>query len=162
MIAAAIGVLANRKEHRVDRRRAIVRTGKRQCDVVMRERNGGTLPFVIRSESASCARLSRTVGEGSIIYADEASAWDGLEARYLTKRINHSEAYSTTEACTNLAESFVSRLRRAEIGTHHHIAGPYLNAYAGEMSWREDNRRISNRQEFLAAVGATLNRGISR
>ena len=46
--------------------------------------------------------------------------------------------------CTNQAESYFSRLRRAEIGTHHHIAGPYLHAYAGEMSWREDNRRVSN------------------
>jgi len=61
-----------------------------------------------------------------------------------------------------MAESFFSRLRRAEIGTHHHIAGPYLNAYAGEMSWREDNRRISNGQQFLAAVGATLARPVSR
>jgi transposase-like protein len=153
---------ANRKENRVDRRLAVARTGKRQCGVVMRERNGQTLPFVTRSESASCARIAATVGEGSTIYADEASAWDALENRFLTKRINHSEAYSTPEACTNMAESFFSRLRRAEIGTHHHIAGPYLNAYAGEMSWREDYRRVSNGQQFLAAVGATLSRPVSR
>ena len=67
---------------------------------------------------------------------------------YKTKRINHSEAYSANEGCTNMAESFFSRLRRAEIGTHHHIAGPYLAAYAAEMDWREDNRRISNGEQF--------------
>ena len=49
---------------------------------------------------------------GATIHADEASHWDNLEARFLTKRINHSEAYSLDGACTNQAESFLARLRR--------------------------------------------------
>jgi len=47
-------------------------------------------------------------------------------------------------ACTNWAEEFFSRMRRAEIGHHHHIAGDYLLRYTQEASWREDNRRVSN------------------
>jgi hypothetical protein len=39
------------------------------------------------------------------------------------KRIDHSQAYSFDGACTNQAEEYFSRLRRAEIGIHHHIAG---------------------------------------
>jgi hypothetical protein len=39
--------------------------------------------------------------------------------------------------------SFFSCLSRAEIGIHHHVAGPYLSAYAGEMAWREDNRALA-------------------
>ena len=89
------------------------------------------------------------------MYADEASAWDRLHARFPMKRINHSEAYSADGACTNQAESYFSRLRRAEIGTHHHIAGPYLEAYADEMAWREDHRRVANGEQFkLIARGA--------
>jgi hypothetical protein len=57
------------------------------------------------------------------------------------KRINHQEAYSLDGACANYAEEYFSRLRRAEIGIHHHIAGSYLLRYAQESSWREDNRR---------------------
>jgi ISXO2-like transposase domain len=57
----------------------------------------------------------------------EASHRVGLEARFLTKRINHSEAYSTPEACTNMAESFFSPLRRAEIGIHHKIADTHFD-----------------------------------
>jgi hypothetical protein len=60
------------------------------------------------------------------------------------KRINHQEAYSFDGACTNQAEEYFSRLRRVEIGIHHHIAGAYLLRYAQESSWREDNRRVSN------------------
>jgi hypothetical protein len=83
----------------------------------------GTYPIrgkTLRSgPPASRPTIQDRVIAGSVIYADEASCWDTLHARYLTKRINHSEAYSTDGACTNQAESFFSRLRRAEIGIHH-------------------------------------------
>lgn len=153
---------ANNKENRRDRRLWKNQNGKRRAVVIMRERNGITLPFVFRSEDMAVATIQDRVAAGSTVYADEASCWDTLHARYLTKRINHSEAYSTPDACTNQAESFFSRLRRAEIGTHHHIAGPYLNAYASEMTWREDNRRKSNGEQYLAMAGAALTYPISR
>jgi transposase-like protein len=153
---------ANRKEDRKDRRRRVYQTGKREVVVVMRERDGRTLPFVAVSEAAGASVVASAVRPGSTIYADEASAWDALESRFLTKRINHSVEYWTPEASTNMAESFFSRLRRAEVGTHHRIAGPYLASYASEMSWREDRRRISNGEQFLAATAAALGHPVSR
>jgi len=36
---------------------------------------------------------------------------------------------------TLVAEPFFSRLRRAEMGHHHHVAGPYLVRYAQESAW---------------------------
>ena len=59
------------------------------------------------------------------------------------KRINHEEAYSMDDACTNWAEEFFSSMCHAEIGIHHHIAGAYLLRYAQDSSWREDNRTVS-------------------
>lgn len=106
--------------------------------------------------------IRQRVLKGSTIHADEASGWDALNASFLTKRINHSQSYSDNGACTNQAESFFSRLRRAEVGTHHHIAGPYLSMYAAEMSWREDNRRVSNGEQYLIAAGATMASPVSR
>jgi hypothetical protein len=42
-------------------------------------------------------------------------------------RINHQEAYSLDgDIYTNNAESFFSRMRRAEIGHHHHLKRMYL------------------------------------
>jgi transposase-like protein len=153
---------ANNKANRRDRRLVQNQTGKRRVVVIMRERGGRTLPFVFKSEDASVVTIARTVQPGSTIHADEAAHWDALHARFLTKRINHSEAYSDGEACTNQAESFFSRLRRAEIGIHHHIAGPYLAAYAKEMAWRENNRRISNGEQYLMATDAALQHPVSR
>jgi len=40
--------------------------------------------------------------------------------------------------------SIFIHIHKLEVGTHHHIAGAHLNAYAGDASWREDNRRVAN------------------
>ncbi|MDR6308230.1 hypothetical protein FHS66_001438 [Pacificitalea manganoxidans] len=105
--------------------------------------------------------VHETVERGATVHADEASYWDKLAAHFLIKRISHKEIYSKDGACTNQAESFFGRLRRAEIGTHHHIAGRYLHAYAAEMAWREDNNRLPNGHQFIIAAGATAVSGKS-
>ena len=153
---------ANWKENRIDRRLAKNQNGKRRVVVIMRERGGRTLPFVFKTEGESVPTIEARVHPNAIIHADEAVHWDRLHMFYLTKRINHQESYSDGDACTNQAESFFSRLRRAEIGTHHHIAGPYLEAYAAEMAWREDHRRVSNGEQFLIATNAALAHPVSR
>lgn len=153
---------SNYRENRRDRRLAENQTGKRRVVVIMRERGGITLPFVFKAEGHATATIAARVAPGSTIFADEAAHWDVLHARFLTKRINHQEAYSDAGACTNMAESFFSRLRRAEIGIHHHIAGPYLASYAREMAWRENHRRVSNGELYLMAAGAALAHPVSR
>jgi hypothetical protein len=131
--------------------------------IVARERNGKTITFVAKSEAATVPALHDRIAAGSTVYADEASCWDAFHANYDTKRINHSEGYSTVDGCPNMAESFFSRLRRAEIGTHdHHIAGPYLGAYAAEMDWREDRSRESNGEQLAAIVTAAAKHPVSR
>jgi len=146
---------ANRKENRIDRRFAENQTGKRKAVVIMRERFGRTLPFVYNSEAEGVPAVRANVVHGSEIHADEAPHWNKLMALLPMKRINHQQAYSAEGACTNMAESFFSRLRRAEIGTHHHISG-YLSAYANEMAWRENNRRVSNGEQYIAVVTGAL------
>ena len=72
--------------------------------------------FVVRVEDEGVSVVARRVASGSTVDADEAACWDALHARFATKRINHSVAFSDDGACTNQAESYVSRLRRAEFG----------------------------------------------
>ncbi len=152
----------NRKADRKDRRLVINQTGKRRVVVVMRERNGKTLPFVFRSEDASISTIHARVEHGSTVYADEAACWDALHARFAAKRVNHSVCFRDEDACTNQAESYFSRLRRAEVDTHHHISGKYLHGYANEMAWREDNRRVSNGTQYLLVAGAALAHSVSK
>ena len=67
---------------------------------------------------------------------DGAGSWDNLHERFEVERINHQEAYSKDNACTNWAEEFFSLMCRAEIGIHYHIAGASLLRYAQDSSWR--------------------------
>ena len=152
----------NAKADRKDRRLASEQTGKRQSVVVARERQGKTLPFVVAKEADAVALIRERVAMGSIVHADEASGWDRLHAYYDVMRINHSVAFSKDGACTNQAESYFSRLRRAELGQHHHISGKYLLAYAVEMAWRQDGRRLPNGALHQAATAAALAHPVSR
>jgi transposase-like protein len=152
----------NEKADRRDRRLAEEQTGKRQSVVVARERGGRTQTVVVAREADAISFIRKTVEVGSTLHADEAAGWDKLHAFYDTKRINHSVAYSLNGACTNQAESYFSRLRRAEWGQHHHISGKYLAAYAVEMAWREDNRRKSNGTLHGLAAAAALAHPVSR
>jgi len=149
---------ANRKEDRLDRRLAANQTGKRKVVVIVTERGGNSVPAVFGSESAAASFIKARIAKGTVVNADENGAWDGLHERFEMKRINHQEAYSLDGACTNQAEEYFSRLRRAEIGIHHHIAGAYLLRYAQESSWREDNRRVSNGDQVRRVATLAMKR----
>ena len=152
---------ANFREHRRDRRLAANQSGKRQSVVIVRERNGNSLPAVFKSESAALAWIKSKINRGTLVNADEAAGWDALATKYEMRRINHQEAYSDGEACTNWAESYFSRLRRGEMGHFHHVSGPYLLRYAQESAWREDARRVDNGAQVRRVTELALKRGPS-
>lgn len=148
---------ANHKVNRRDRRFTENQSGKRKVVVVIRERGGNTLPGVFTSEAAALSFIRNRVAKDTVVHADEAPGWNDLHARFEMKRINHLESYSADGACTNSAELFFSRLRRAEVGHHHHIAGTYLVRYAQEAAYREDNRRVANGDQVGNVIGLALN-----
>ena len=133
---------ANKKADRTDRRSVDT---KRQVVVVARERGGNARTWIVDSEADAVPMIRKHVASGTTVHADESAAWDILHASFPMKRVNHSVEYMAEDgACTNQAESYFSRLRRAEMGIHHHISGRHLGAYSNEMAWRENNRRRSN------------------
>src|SRR3989440_1749484 len=150
---------ASSRETRRDRRLRVNQSGKRKVVVVIRERGGRTLPGVFRSEGEALNFIRRQVPRGTTLYADEAGSWNDLHARYELHRINHQEAYSLGGECdinTNAAEGFFSRMRRGEIGHHHHVAGPYLIRFAQEAAWREDHRRDPNGSQVDRIVSLAM------
>jgi len=147
---------ANRATDRIDRRRAENQSGKRRVVVAMRERDGRTLAQVFGAEEAAVPVIRQRIALGTVVHADESPAWNPLHAKFAMQRINHQDGYSVDGACTNGAESFFSRLRRGELGHHHHIAGPYLVRYAQEAAWREDLRRVSNGEQTHGIVGLAM------
>jgi ISXO2-like transposase domain len=147
---------ANLHENRRDLRLASNQSGKRKVVVVIREREGRTLPAVFRSESEALSFIVAKAAKGTELAADESTAWNSLQARFAMQRIDHQQAYSLNGVYTNGAEEFFSRMRRAEIGHHHHVAGPYLVRYAQEAAWREDHRRVDNGRQVQGVMALAL------
>jgi transposase-like protein len=145
----------NRKADRPDRRMLEI---QRQVVVVARERGGSeTRTWFFAREADAVPAIRQTVASGAEVHADESGAWNILHASYPMKRVNHSVEFKSDDgACTNQAESYFSRLRRAEFGVHHRISGHLLQAYANEMAWREDNRRVANGTQWKWIIGAAL------
>lgn len=152
---------ANFKADRIDRRK--VQSPRRRVVIAMRERQGRTRTFVVRSEAEGVDLAKRHVSRMARLHADEASHWDALHAGWQTTRINHSEAYSDlVEACTNQAESFFSRLRRMVEGQHHTVSPQYLHQYAAHAAWLENNRRLDNGSLARRVLGKALASPVSR
>lgn len=163
----------NKKSERVDRRLKGNANPNKRSILVMRSRYTEeetsqnphligakkTLTFQVLSENTQVVnKLATTyIKAGSRIHADENSAYDQLMVRYDLYRVNHQKEYRSDEGITNnLAESYFSRFKRMIIGTHHKISNKYLDNYANECAYREDNRRVNNLSLFNSTLEQCL------
>ena len=129
--------------------------------------SGGTLTGKLKGaqgelEAEGVALVNENVSRMATLSADEASHWDRLHDGWQVGRINHSEAYSTPESCTNQVESYFSRLRRMVSGQHHHVSPRYLHQYAAQAAWMEDHRRMPNGELVHAVLALAMAHPVSR
>ncbi len=77
-----------------------------------------------------------------VIYTDEWPAYKGIEdedTRHET--VNHSiEEWVRGDAHTNTVEGVWSLLKRAIVGSYHHVSVKHLDRYLDELEWRFNNR----------------------
>jgi transposase-like protein len=157
----------NEKKDRVDLRRMGDVTGKKMSLVVARERSRGdqvglSVCTVVPHEADSRPFIFDSVDRMATVHADDGSHWDSLRVALNVDQVNHSQRYYDKGVCTNQAESFFSRVGRMELGTHHHIAGPYLWGYGCDAVWREDHRRDTQAEKFDDLLRALLSNTVSR
>ncbi|NVJ99326.1 MAG: IS1595 family transposase [Alphaproteobacteria bacterium] len=140
------------------------RRRRKKCVLALVQRDGPTVTKVIKSENTTdvLSAAFMHILPGSVIYADEHKSYDALHARYETRRINHRWSYSDGIACTNIVESYNSRLRRAEIGKYHRISERYLSSYASECAYRWDRRRTDNGRVFVELLEIVLSSPANR
>ena len=129
--------------------------------IVARERNGVAITTVVKQETLGVPFVIERVDHNAIVHADEAAGWDVLDQTFWLERVRHKLHYSNERSNTNQAESFYSRFRRLE-RTHVHVSGEYLDLYAGETAWRENNRRVSDAERYLKVLMLTLRHPVSR
>ena len=64
---------ANLANHRVDRRMFENQSGKRKAVVIIRERDGNSLPAVFRTERQALNFIRSRIAKGTVVNADEVA-----------------------------------------------------------------------------------------
>ncbi len=125
-----------------DKKDPTARGGAGKMPVVgMRGRNGK-----VRYEHVSFANMKalhdfirRHAKEGSTLYTDENSGYNGLSESYDHKTINHSrKRYAEGDVHVNGIESMWALLRRGYRGTFHHWSKKYMDFYLAEFAFRQN------------------------
>jgi hypothetical protein len=76
------------------------------------------LPAAFNTESQPASFIRARIAKGTVVDTDGIT----FMSLFRSKRINHQEAYRLDGARANMAEEYLTRPRRAEIGTHRHFA----------------------------------------
>ncbi len=101
------------------------------------------------SEKAASFLAKKLVQPNSLIMTDENAAYSTLASWCVHKTVEHSLMFCGPDGENeNQAESYFSRLRRAEYGTYHGFRPKYLVDYAQEFAWREDMRRCTELEKL--------------
>lgn len=115
------------------------------------------------NERVATRLASHWVEPGSTIMTDENGAYTALSSWYDHHCVEHSVEFSTVDGVNeNQAESFFSRMRRAEYGTFHGYRPKYLLDYAQEFAWREDVRTRTENEKLVDLFGRIFSSGLSR
>ena len=92
---------------------------------------------------------------GATVYTDESRAYHGLSFPHET--VNHSvNEYVRDQVTTNGIESFWATLKRAHMGTYHHIGPKHLQRYVNEFAGRHNVRNADTLDQMHAIVAGLV------
>ena len=100
------------------------------------------------------------VKAGSVLVTDMHAGYQGLAADYDHQTVNHGAGeYVRDGFTTNGIESFWALFKRQYNGTHHYISPKHMDAYVGEMAYRQNRRELAEGErvnDLLAQVEGRL------
>ena len=126
-----------------------------------------TITHIIRSEKSQTILplIKKAVSKDAILMSDFGGAFNMIEPTLgITHlRVNHSVQYQDEFGVNNnQAESFFSRIRRAEYGTYNGISKNYLAFYAAEFAYRNDSKHKGIEERFDNMLTQILKREPSK
>jgi hypothetical protein len=121
----------------------------------MRERGGEIRAMTIPDNTTrTIQRMIREhVAPGAMLLTDSASAYVGMR-EYRHEAVNHAAGeFARGRFHTNGIEGFWSLFKRQYHGTHHWISPKHMNAYIGEMCFRQNRREMHKSLRIDAMLG---------
>jgi transposase-like protein len=91
------------------------------------------------------AEIVKHVADGTFVYTDDFSSYDGMPQEYVHKVVDHAVKYVDGRVHTNGLENFWSLLKRGIKGTYVNVEPFHLFRYLDEQTWRYNNRATKTR-----------------
>lgn len=103
-----------------------------------------------------------TVKEGSTVYTDQNTGYEGLAKKnYKHESVNHSVGeYIKDEAHANGVESFWSMMKRGYVGVYHQMSEKHLQRYVDEYVGRHNDRQEGTMQQIAGVVQSMLGKRV--
>ncbi len=100
------------------------------------------------------------VADGSTVYTDDATAYEGLEKQgYTHETVKHSVGeYVKGQAHINGTESFWSCLKRGYYGIYHKMSPKHLQKYVDEFSARQNVRALDTMVQIDCTIRGLFNK----
>lgn len=152
-----IGGLAKNMHHKV-RRQRITGTGGIDKMIVQGARNrdsGMVTASVIDGTDTDTIQehIYEWVETGSALFTDTHKSYEGLDACYALKQVNHSKGeYVSGIVHTNGIENFWSLLKRSIKGTQIHVHPVHLQRYVVERTFAYNQRGTDDLGRMRAAM----------
>ena len=86
--------------------------------------------------------VRQTTEMGSVVYTDEAKAYEGIPHRFHWTVKHSAGEYVKRQVTTNGIESFWALMKRGLHGTYHHVSVKHLGRYVTEFAGRHNNRPL--------------------
>ncbi|MGE0273768.1 MAG: IS1595 family transposase [Vicinamibacterales bacterium] len=106
-------------------------------------------------------QVSKHVEPGATLNTDAFKSYNGLEADYVHKVIDHAECYVEGTVHTNGLENFWSLLKRALKGTYVSVEPFHLFRYLDEQSFRFNNREGDDASRFVLALKGIIGKRLT-
>ena len=131
-----------------------------------RERGTGrvtAMPIAFTDREDLQAFVDNVTEDGSVVYTDEAAAYQGMPARSHWTVKHSANEYVKGMAHTNGIESFWSVLKRGLHGTYHHVSAKHLGKYVHEFTFRmnEGNVKIPTMKRMDSLVKGAIGKRLT-
>lgn len=161
-----IGGLAKNMHHSI-RKQKIHGTGGVDKMVVQGARNrddNRVVATVIHGTDTATIQehISEWVEPGSALFTDTHKVYDGLDACYAVKQVNHSKGeYVAGDVHTNGIENYWSLLKRSIKGSQIHVSSEHLQRYVVERTFAYNNRETDDLGRMRAATSGAAGRRLT-
>ncbi|HET6144218.1 MAG TPA: IS1595 family transposase [Candidatus Acidoferrales bacterium] len=159
-----------RHMHKSKRAIRITSTGMKDKTPVVGilERGGQVRTAVIpnRRKNVLHAEIRKHVSADSLLFTDSLPSYEGLEAEYAHKVIDHAVAYVDGAVHTNGLENYRSLLKRGLKGTYVSVETFHLFRYLDEQAFRFNNRGskdvpVNDGQRFDSVLSHVLGKRLT-